>query len=150
MIFVIKKPNRISLIFPLSKNKGIYCWLDYYQLELRTQWSFQTQISGLSNSIITISKCMVGVLIIVCFMFVFDIKYWLDQTVQTTNYPVEYKRERMIDYFLCTSPFWKDCSKKKKCLTSFNSSGNFLFKTFSLKKKFPLWKDFYFSFFLIT
>ena len=39
-----------------------------------TQWSFQTQFSGLSNSI-TISKCMVGVLIIVCFMFVFDIKY---------------------------------------------------------------------------
>ena len=83
------------------------------QLTIRiTQWSFQTQFSGLSNSI-TISKCMVGVLIIVCFMFVFDIKYWLDQTVQTMNYPVEYKREQMIDYFLCTSPFWKDCSKKK-------------------------------------
>ena len=83
---------------------------------------------------------MVGVLIIVCFMFVFDIKYWLDQTVQTMNYPVEYKREQMIDYFLCTSPFWKDCLKK--------FFSNSYLKHFL--KNFPLWKDFYFRFFLIT
>ena len=46
----------------------------------------------------------------------------------------------MIDYFLCTSPFWKDCLKK--------FFSNSYLKHFL--KNFPLRKDFYFSFFLIT